>query len=74
MLGYPVDPPVLAANLAAVKIREVRAISRKDRIELMRNPQRLYARRSAVSKQIDDKVRTAWRHAERDRNERAPAK
>jgi hypothetical protein len=25
-----------------------------------------------VSKQIDDKVRTAWRHAERDRNERAP--
>jgi hypothetical protein len=32
MLGYPVDPPVLAVNLAAVKIREVRAISRKDRI------------------------------------------
>ncbi len=32
MLGYPVDPPVLAVNSTAVKIREVRAISRKDRI------------------------------------------
>jgi hypothetical protein len=37
----------------------------------MRYPQRLYARRSAVSKQIDDKVRTAWRHAEHGRNDRA---
>jgi hypothetical protein len=33
MLGYPVDPPVLAVNSTAVKIREVRAISRKDCIE-----------------------------------------
>jgi hypothetical protein len=75
MLGYPVDPPVLAANSAAVKIREVRAISRKGRkgcIEPMRNPQRLYAGRFVVSQpSSDDKVRTAWRHAERDRNERA---
>ena len=29
MLGYPVDPPVLAVKSTAVKIREVRAISRK---------------------------------------------
>src|SRR5258705_269269 len=29
MLGTPVDPPVLVAKSAAVKIREVRAISRK---------------------------------------------
>ena len=52
MLGYPVDPPVLAVNSTAVKIREVRAISRKDCIELMRNPQRLYARQSAVSNRL----------------------
>jgi hypothetical protein len=29
MLGSPVDPPVLVAKKAAVKIREVRVISRK---------------------------------------------
>ena len=40
----------------------------------MRNPQRLYARRSAVSKQIEEKVRTAWRHAEAGRNVRPPSR
>ena len=44
MLGYPVDPPVLAVKSTAVTIREVRAISRKGRIgKWVRNPQRPYA-------------------------------
>jgi len=38
-----VHPPVLAAKLAAVTIREVRAISRKGSGGRPENPQRLYA-------------------------------
>jgi hypothetical protein len=42
--GKPEYPPVLAAVLAAVTIREVRAISRKGRASHdARNPQRPYA-------------------------------
>ena len=68
-------PPVLAVISTAVKIREVRAISRKDRIGMVRNPQRLYARRSEVSNhQIEEKVRTVWRHTEAGRNVRSPSK
>jgi len=70
MLEHPVDPPVLAVKLTAVTIREVRAISRKDCICQVQNPQRPYARPGWPSQ--DDMARTAWRHAERDRNERAP--
>jgi hypothetical protein len=40
MLEHPVDPPVLAAMVAAVTNREVRAISRKgrDREHFLRDP------------------------------------
>jgi hypothetical protein len=49
MLGNPVDPPVLVAMSAAVKIREVRAISRKDQGAMLWNPQRPYARPAVLT-------------------------
>jgi len=45
MLGYPVYPTLLAAKSAAVKMRSVRAISRKGSDDESENPQRLHARR-----------------------------
>src|SRR6266567_4705524 len=64
----------LLAAKAAVKMIGVQIISRKDRIEeTMRNPQRLNARRSDRKGPFEEKVRTAWRHAEVGRNDRSPS-
>jgi hypothetical protein len=65
-----VYPPVLAATSAAVKIREVRAISRKGREGADPGILRDHTPDPPVWR--DDMVRPAWRHAERDRNDRAP--
>jgi hypothetical protein len=53
--------PALLAALAAVKMRRVRTISRKDLSTELENPQRPYARHPSTSD--DEMVPSAWRHA-----------
>jgi hypothetical protein len=71
MLGHPENPPLLATTSVAVKMRAVRAISRKGSDDVFENPQRLHARRDP-NRDRDDIVRSSRRREERGRNDHAP--
>ncbi len=71
MLGSPVDPPLLATMVVAVRMRAVRAISRKGSRSICARILRDYTP-DAANDGRDEIVRSSRRREERGRNVRAP--